>query len=171
MINKILFFILLLLFSLFMEMVFLYNFPIGVILLPDFFLIITAYYAMLYQERNGQFVGFILGAAKDIFTIGIFGTNMFIFTILGNLIGKIGYKIDRENKLHQMFIVFLSTIFYTLGFWTVQKVFGYKFSFEFKGYEWIIVLKPFINALYTPILFFLFNRIASKWFRIQHSIG
>jgi rod shape-determining protein MreD len=169
MVNKFLFFIFLILVSLVLEIIILYHFTLGVIFLPDFFLVMVLYYSLMYQERSGQFLGFIIGAVKDIFSIGIFGTHMLIFTLIGNISGKVGYKIDRENTFHQMFIVFISTIFYTLSFWGIQKIFGYKFIFEVKGYEWVIFLKPFVNAFYTPILFFFFNRIAQKWFRI-HSL-
>ena len=86
--NKIFYFIAMLIIIVGLEMVFSYHFGL-MNFMPDLFLLFVVFYAWFYQERKGQFAGFFIGIIRDVFGIGVFGSHMLIFTITGHVIGRI----------------------------------------------------------------------------------
>ncbi|MFC1546879.1 hypothetical protein ACFL4O_04085, partial [bacterium] len=96
--------------------------------------------------------------------LGIFGIHMMLYTIIAYLVGRIVNNIDKESVLHQIVIGFFSAVIYYLGFFSINKLIGFKLEV---GYRILYFTKPFVIALFTPLLFKIFNKIGAKWFRLR----
>ena len=118
-------------------------------LAPNFILIFIVFFGLLRGSILGQTYGFLWGLSWDVFSVKLFGSHAFIFTVIGFLLGMLSKKWD-ENKLStQMFLTFISSVFY----W-VSMVLLYQFFGEGKLHvNYIIVLQPFLNMFLAPIIF------------------
>ncbi|MFC1512778.1 rod shape-determining protein MreD [bacterium] len=161
--EKIFFNVFLIFLVLFLEMVFLNHFHVNMAA-PDFFLVLVLYFVWNKGIMKGQITAFFLGFLKDVFGLGIFGIHMMLYTIIAYLVGRIVNNIDKESVLHQIVIGFFSAVIYYLGFFSINKLIGFKLEV---GYRILYFTKPFVIALFTPLLFKIFNKIGAKWFRLR----
>jgi rod shape-determining protein MreD len=154
MLKNIWFYVFFIFFILIMETVFFYQFNLK-FYSPDLFLIFIIYIGCFKGSFKGQTLGFVVGIIKDIFSMSVFGTNAFIFTIIGYLAGNISINLDRKKIFIKMFLTFIFSYIYILLFYVVQFVFGNKFKIN---YNPLILIKPFINILFVPVCFFVFKK-------------
>jgi rod shape-determining protein MreD len=77
--KKILFLFFLLMIILFLYISFGYVFNINRVFIPDFWLVLVFFVALYYKENEAFGLVFLLGFFRDIFEIGIFGMNSFLF--------------------------------------------------------------------------------------------
>ncbi|MCK5533564.1 rod shape-determining protein MreD [bacterium] len=131
---------------------------LGVI--PNILLILIIWFSFLKGSYKGQIMGFVTGIVADSFSIGIFGANALLFTGIGFFVGLLKKKVDEDNILVQILLVFIITLFYCFGFWMLTKIFG-------EGKEIILgktlLFLPLYNGLLAPLCFVMFIRWAKLW--------
>ena len=151
----ILFFILMLILFLYISLGYVFN--INRILIPDFWLVLVFFLALYYNHSEAFGLVFILGLFRDIFEIGMFGMNSFLFLIIVFFIKYILSRIYKDNLFNILLILFLSSIGYYFLKFVVYNIGGYEVKF---GY--IYILKSLIVVVVSPIIFQIFHKIIKQ---------
>lgn len=160
-IKKILLYIFLFILIFFIETVVAFHFNLG-LLVPDLFFILVLYIAWFNDYFYGEFFGFLLGLISDCFGYGNFGSNMFLFCVIGFFISRIAYSIDKNNKFYQIFIPLIMYYFYLLGFAVIQNISDMKLDLSWSD----IIIFPILTAIFVPVIFSMFDYISHKWFKL-----
>jgi len=114
---------------------------------PNFLLLLVIYVALSRGAIAGEFFGFSSGVLSDIFSLNPFGTQAFLFTLIGYLAGRQTGKIDFEKPLAQVILVFLSSFIYFLGFSLITLLFAY-------GQKKVYFLPELLLNIFFAIPFF-----------------
>ena len=131
---------------------------------PNILLLATVFFALQLGSMQGQWVGFILGLLADVASISILGSQTFMFTIIGNLVGRLHGQIDEEKPIAQMTFVFASSILYFLGLLAFESFFtGSAERFGSRA----TYFQPIYTTLMGPIVFWVLGR----WCLLQSYIS
>jgi len=105
--------------------------------LPDTIMIFVVFCGLFCGMRIGIEVGVVSGFMKDILGIGVFGSHILMFSIVGFICGALSDKVYKENFLAQFLIVFLVMLFVS-GLYISQSIY---------------------TAILTPVVFFLLEGV------------
>jgi len=118
--------------------------------MPNFFLLSTVFFAIRGGSLTGEIFGFVSGLLSDIASTTVFGSQVFMLTLLGYLAGKLERKVDEDQPLAQMVLVFVLSIVHLLGLVLLESLFGGSPQ-RFSGI--VIFLNPFYSTLLCPVIF------------------
>ncbi|MFH1715048.1 MAG: rod shape-determining protein MreD [Elusimicrobiota bacterium] len=146
-----------------LETVGVYFIPVYAVM-PQLFVILVIFFAWWNGPLWGETIGFFSGLVFDALGFGIFGINMLLFTILGYTVGNVSINMDKEDVTKQIVIVFIMSYIYIAISYIVQLVSLYPERSNVKLLYWI---KPFFNAVWTPLVFWAFRTIGNRWLKIN----
>ncbi|MDO8734957.1 MAG: rod shape-determining protein MreD [Elusimicrobiota bacterium] len=119
-----------------------------------FFIIFIGLYRGSY---SGCTVGFFIGLIEGVFFAATFGTLSFSYSIIGYLSGRLPKRIDEENPLAQISIVFLGAVVSQSINLIIEVLFtGIPGIFSI---TWIIV-----PVIISPVFFLIFKKWWLFWF-------
>lgn len=121
-------------------------------------LIFIIFIGLYRGSATGSSVGFFMGLADGVFSTTAFGVSSFSYAITGYLAGRIPRRIDEENPLAQISIVFFGVI--------AAKTIGIIIEMIFTGnrsmfYIWWTA----IFVVLAPMFFWIFKKWWIYWFR------
>lgn len=151
--KKILFLFFILLLILFLYISFGYVFNINRIFIPDFWLVIVFFLALYYNDCEAFGLVFVLGFFRDIFEIGIFGMNSFLFLIIVFFIKYILERVYKESLFNILLILFACSLMYYFLKFVVYNIGGYVV-----GFGYIYILKSLIVVFVSPFIFKILNK-------------
>ncbi len=137
-----------LIFVLFLHISLSYVFNIDKLFLPDFLLIIVLFLSIYFDNSEDLILIFLLGLLKDIFEIGVMGSNSFIYLILFVFIKFILDKLYKDNVLNLFIILFSSSLFYYILKYFLYLILGYSVYFNY-----FFIVKTIILVLVSPLIF------------------
>lgn len=135
---------------------------------PNFQLLAVVFFALRYGSVPGEYFGFFLGLLADVGSISIFGSQTFVFTLIGYLCGQLRGKIDDEQPFAQMGLVLAVGMFYILGLYCLENMFtggGQRFKISMS------IIQPIYTALISPLIFWFLLRWSSwgpRYYRQQN---
>ena len=125
---------------------------------PELLLVATIFFGFYFGRFRGMEVGAVAGLLKDVFTIGAFGVNAFLFLTAGFIAGAIKDKVFKETFIMQFFFSFLAALFFSsIFFLHLGKAAGYPVDQD-------LWLAGIYKALYTGFLGPAVFSILSKTF-------
>ncbi len=123
---------------------------------PDLVFIVVVYFAYSFGSLYGEVTGFIGGLLHDAISNSPLGLLAFPKMALGYIIGFFGRSIFKEN----LFTVFLLLFFASVAKGVITLILCYLFhQGSLSSITAIILPESFYNALLSPPLFFLFDKI------------
>ncbi len=132
-------------------------FTISKVVIPDFALIVVAFFGARRGMQEGQILGFFNGLAEDFITASFPGFNALIKTIIGFLSGTI------KNKMLFDPVIFpsLFILFVTLLKGMLAAVIAYLFFPE--GYfpavfSGSFLLEILLNSLFAPLIYLILKK-------------
>lgn len=137
----------------------------GTLLMPNFFLLMVIYIAWWYGALRGEIVGFLVGTVHDALGVNVFGTNMLLYTVCGYAVGTAAQRMDQHKQVLQMGVVFVSSVLYAVLVYAMHLVRTSPVLISYSVSS--AVLKPLVNTVASPFVFFLWSYIARKWLRIN----
>lgn len=78
---------------------------------PDLVLMLVIFFAIFFGADIGIEAGFVCGLLKDIFSIDVFGVNIFTLAVTGLAVGILSPKFFKESKTAQILLVFAFALF------------------------------------------------------------
>ena len=120
--KNLLFFVLLIFFTIFLQSSALNIFVIAHIK-PDLVLIIACYIGLYWGEKVGTCLGFLLGLLQDIFSGGLLGLNALTKTVFSYLCGKAGKRLNIRNMIVQILLVAFSSLLEGILFLFILRIF------------------------------------------------
>lgn len=136
-------------------------------ILPEFtpnFLLLTVVGVSLFRGAlSGEFFGFALGLLSDTLSLNPFGSQALLYTLIGYFVGEQNGKIDADNQIAQIILVFLVSLFYLFGFFLLVTLFS--------SAEKRLILFPqlFLNILFAVPFFWLIKKWFNLWKQIRPS--
>ena len=128
---------------------------------PNILLLATIFFSVRGGPVIGELTGFIWGLFCDITSLSLFGSQCFMFTIIGYMVGHLHGKIDERMMTAQIVVVFLMSVFYLLGLLFFEYLFeGIPQRFHIG----MTFLQPVYTTLACPILFLFL----SWWYVLFH---
>jgi rod shape-determining protein MreD len=91
---------------------------------PNFLLLTVVSISLFRGVFVGEFFGFALGLLSDTLSLNPFGSQAFLYTLVGYLVGRQNGKIDADNSVAQVVLVFLVTLFYLFGLFLLITFFS-----------------------------------------------
>lgn len=82
--------------------------------IPNFPLIITVVFVLLYGYPTGLLFGAVSGILQDSFMSKVLSINLIIYSLIAIVIGMMEEKIFKDNFLTPIILVSVSTVFYNL---------------------------------------------------------
>ena len=132
-------------------------FTVSRVVIPDFALIVVAFFGARRGMQEGQILGFFNGLAEDFITASFPGFNALIKTIIGFLSGTI------KNKMLFDPVIFpsLFILFVTLLKGVLAAVIAYLFFPE--GYFPAVFSSSFLleivlNSLFAPLIYLILKK-------------
>lgn len=123
---------------------------------PDLVFIIVVYIAYSFGSLYGQVSGFIGGILHDALSNSPLGLLAFPKMALGFIVGFLGRSILKEN----LFTIFLLIFFASIVKGILTLILSFLFHHGSISAVTIIILpESFYNALLSPPLFYLFDKI------------
>ncbi len=133
------------------------------VVFPNILLLGTVFFSLQLGSMQGQWVGFILGLLADVASISILGSQTFMFTLIGNLVGRLHGQIDEEKPIAQMTLVFSASVLYFAGLLMFENFFtGSATRFGSRA----TFFQPLYTTLMGPVVFWVLGR----WCWIQNYI-
>ena len=126
---------------------------------PNFLLLSTVFFAIRGGPVTGEFFGFFMGILSDIASMSVFGSQAFMLTLIGYLVGKLERQVDEDKHSAQMFLVFLMSCANILGLALLESFFGGSAQ-RFRGQT--VLIGPFYSTLICPVVFWALL----QWIRI-----
>lgn len=123
---------------------------------PQILLITLIYFALLYGTVFGETYGFICGLFVDIFSVSLFGTHAFVFTLLGYIYGKLSHKLDESQVIVQLLSILAASYFYILIMFLINIITGTKKEITIT----MVTLVPLYNIIISPFLFKILSKIS-----------
>lgn len=122
---------------------------------PNILLLSTIYFAVRSGPEAGEWLGFLWGLLADVASTSIFGSQTFMFTLIGYACGRLHGKVDEEMPVAQMGMVFVMSVFYWLGLFFFEHFFsGAPERFTVAA----SLFQPLYSTLVSPVLFWLLSR-------------
>jgi rod shape-determining protein MreD len=126
---------------------------------PNFILILIVYLGFTRSVISAEIIGFLFGITWDAFSTDIFGIRAVMFTTVGYLVGMINKNFDKDSLSAQFVIVLFANIVYWFGFSVIYWILP---AGEVSHSSFITpqsIFKILLTALFTPIVFFLLDRL------------
>lgn len=82
--------------------------------IPNFPLIFTVVFVLLYGNPTGMIFGIVSGVLQDSFMSKVLSINLIIYSLIAIIIGLMEEKIFKDNFLTPIILVSVSTVFYNL---------------------------------------------------------
>lgn len=131
-----------------------------VLAILDFALLVTVYFA---SNRRSQMVGLLMGAiiglVQDALSSGPIGLFSMVKTVIGYLASSMGSRIDADNPLTRLLLVFSFHYIHAGLFWILQRVLLQK-AVEFPGLSELAA--ALVNALCGVIIFQLLDGLRQR---------
>ncbi|MGR3318712.1 MAG: rod shape-determining protein MreD [Candidatus Anammoxibacter sp.] len=127
---------------------------------PDIYLIFAVFFSLNADIKQGSFVNWINGIAKDVFSLVSFGLSAFLFVLIGYIIGRSKEFLFKEHPLTQVLITFFVALFYGLGCLVFMLISSENVKLA------VITQKVLCSAIYSaiiaPLLFAVFKKFKTK---------
>lgn len=121
---------------------------------PNFFLLATIFFAVRSGPVMGELLGFTWGMLSDVVSISLFGSQTFMLTLIGYLVGRLERQVDEEKYSAQMVLVLIMSILNILGLLFMETLFGGAAqTHRFRDRS--AFLSPIYSTLFSPVLFWL----------------
>ena len=117
---------------------------------PNFFLLSTVFFAIRGGPVVGEVLGFVWGMLSDVTSISLFGSQTFMLTLVGYLVGRLERKVDEENTSAQMVLVLLMSLLNLSGLLFLETLFG-GVTQRFRDKSAALV--PLYSTFLSPVLF------------------
>ncbi|MFA5857980.1 MAG: rod shape-determining protein MreD [Elusimicrobiota bacterium] len=127
---------------------------------PDFFLLLTIYFALFRSSRSSVTGGFFLGILSDSFSTGRFGTQAFVLTLLGFISNRITLFVNQESSFAQAVITMAISALYFIIFFVLQNTLPW---FGQVVFHWVGLVVIIINGIVAVPLFMLLNSWYKLW--------
>ena len=125
---------------------------------PDFMLMCVIFFGLFLGGGAGLESGLAAGALKDIFSLDYFGINMFVFGLVGFIVGILNTKFFKDSKATQFILVFVFTSFSMLLHFVLVSVFSKYLILGFGEYFFSSIL---LTSIYTSLISILvFSKLA-----------
>ena len=134
---------------------------------PNLFLLATIFFAVRGGPLVGEMIGFVLGLFSDVTSICLFGSQIFMMTLIGYLVGRLERKVDEEKYSAQMVLVFLMSFLNLGGLLFLEALFGGGTQ-RFR--DKMAVLGPLYSTMVSPILFWALLQWATLFGRTDLKI-
>lgn len=121
---------------------------------PNLLLLAVIFFAVHYGALSGAIIGFVWGLFADSSSICIFGSQTFMFTLIGYFSGKLRRKIDEEQLVAQMGLVLLMSIVYVLGLIFFESFFMDS-SETGRLKSGILIFQPVYSTVISPLVFWI----------------
>jgi len=126
---------------------------------PQLLLVATIFFGFHFGRGRGSEIGAFSGLLRDIFTIGGFGVNTFLFLSVGFLAGSLREKLSKDSIAVQ-FLFSNACVYFISGIYFLYLALAVKTDIG-RGF-WPV---SFSRGLYTgciaPLLFFILGKIVS----------
>jgi len=122
----------------------------------DLVFIVTVYMGYSFGSFYGQVTGFIGGLLQDSLSLTPLGMNAFSKMSLGFIVGMFGREIIQSNLLTVSILVFVASII--KGVITLMLCYIFNEGLIDSTIR-IILPEAFINGLFSPILFYVFDKL------------
>ncbi|OGS33851.1 MAG: rod shape-determining protein MreD [Elusimicrobia bacterium RIFOXYC2_FULL_34_12] len=120
-------------------------------------LIFIIFIGLYRGSATGSTIGFFLGLTDGIFASSTFGVLSFSYAVVGYVTGRLPGRIDEENPLAQIIIVFIGVIF--------SKIISIILEMIFTGNKGILGIGwEFIFVIFVPLFFTIFKKWWLLWF-------
>jgi len=129
---------------------------------PNFILLIVIFVNI--QEKNsiiGEGTGFLVGLLEDVLSVGLFGLNAFLKTIISFVVNLFKGKFYIDNFFFAFLFVFLVSILYSLFYLILESVLVGNIPF---GQNFIQLAFPsaLYNGILAPLVFPFLKRVRNK---------
>lgn len=117
---------------------------------PNFMLIFVVSIAFLKGNSEGLLTGIIMGLLQDCYFSQVIGSNLFLYALIGYFVGCLTEHFNKDNIVAPVFITFIATLFYNLGF--------YMLNITLRGYTTLnsyIILNILPELIYNIIFAFI----------------
>ena len=123
---------------------------------PDLSLICLLYLSINNGRLYGECAGFVSGFFLDLLSMGPFGLNTLLRTVLGYFAGLFNKVINTESIFIQFLLGFIATltkafVLFILSFLYPNSVISYN------PLSWLFVFELAVNTLLTPLIFLFLN--------------
>ena len=132
-------------------------FTISKVVIPDFALIVVAFFGARRGMQEGQILGFFNGLAEDFITASFPGFNALIKTIIGFLSGTIKNKMLFDPVIFPSLFIFFVTLLKGILAAAIAYLFfpeGY-FPAVFSG---SFLLEILLNSLFAPLIYLILKK-------------
>jgi len=158
--RRYLFFLLTLAAGIFLQLIFSLQFnPLRI--QPDFLLVVFIFLIFYSNYKEAAAVAIIAGFLKDSFSIGIFGSHIFIFLVCAVLLEQYKRYIYREDLRLKVILVFLVSL--VSGFLNYAFVLSRLSVSFFSAFFLVIIPEAVFTTAVSPLLFWLMRRCALKY--------
>ena len=121
-------------------------------------LIFVIFIGLYRGSASGCSIGFIIGLVDGIFSASTFGIFSFSYAVIGYVAGRIAKRIDEENPLAQIIIVFLGILLNKVVSMILEMIFTANKGLFYIGWTTIFIVL-------TPLFFVIFKKWWFKWFK------
>lgn len=129
---------------------------------PNFILIYIVYIGLNKGSLKGELTGFFYGLIWDILSTDIFGIRALTFTLSGYLSGMFNKKLDKNQPLTQLIVMFLSLLVIQFGTTLIYLIVPTETQYQYFEITYNTWLKIICNLIITPILFKIILFIKNK---------
>ena len=129
---------------------------------PNLLLLTTIFFAVRGGPIVGEWAGFAWGLLSDVASISIFGSQTFMLTLVGYVVGRLQGKIDEEKSAAQMAVVFLMSVLYIFGLVFFETLFGGNLQ-RFKVMA--SYFQPLYSTLICPAVFWVLLKWCDLFYR------
>jgi rod shape-determining protein MreD len=131
----------------------------------EILLVIPVFLGIRFGWNTGIQSGLLFGLAQDIFSTGPFGLSVLLYGIAGFLASIFEIVIFTNHLSTRLFILFLLSLLTGLATLCVGDLLqGHLHFFEFRAFlQWNLVSVCFVNTLFAFPLYFLLEKISSRY--------
>jgi len=133
---------------------------------PDLLLIVVSFLAFRYGAMIGQCSGFAAGMMQQIFSPALLGCYAFVFTVIGFTLSIARHKINADNFITSVLIVFLATLLKGLMLGFLALCFGELGDMYGSYIVNAFLLELVLNPILAGPLIWLLNRFAAPAMRM-----
>jgi len=126
---------------------------------PNILLVLVVAIGLICGPMYAVNIGFFWGIFADVFGYVLFGSQALLLALVGYVFGRLSRHLNNEKTATQIVVIFVSSIFYSAGLITLQKIFGG--TMRPVNYT-DVVIGIAINSLIAPFIFFLIRIWAFK---------
>lgn len=119
---------------------------------PDLTLIAVLYFAFNNGRLMGETLGFVSGLCMDFLTLGPFGLNCLLRTILGYVCGLFGRSINFESVVVQFLTGVAATLAKALLLWCISLLYPSSVA-SYNVLSAAFGIELLANGILTPVFF------------------